>query len=1002
METRSLLTPISRLSISQLKQVHARIITNHHQSLKPIFVEWLLNLSCTGYARKMFDKMPLPSPTLYNMFVAAYSKQSLNKEAVDMFVLMHSKNAQIFGFSVPPVVKSCSGLMAVELGKQVHSVAVQSGLDYNVFSQTAFMDFYAKTGVIGCARLIFDGIKEKDVVSYNCLISGYAKSSNVLAARGLFDEMSERTIVSWNSIMASYAHVGDHHEAMRLFERMLAERFEPNGYTFVILLSVCSKIGDLDMGLRVKKFIDERNMFQDMIVATALLEMFVKCGDADKAREVFDRMEKKDIVAWGAMMAGYAQNGRLSEALELFECMKQQKIKPSNVIISSVLTVCGQLGSIETGERIGSYVESEGLRICVKNIPKYVTEDRLREFFAQRGEVTDAKLKHTIDGKSRQFGFIGYWTVEEAEDAIKYFNNSYLDTCRITCEIAHKVGDPNIPRPWSQYSKEKEKKTEDGKTVSGQKDTSKGLKTVHKGSKKIGELDDPMLREFLQVMQPRSKSKLWADDVVFPSTVDENGVSSSKMENEEKSVKKQVNGNLGAEMDTTLNDQSLGKKSRNLACEDVVSDMDYFKSRVKKEWSDSDSDTENDNDSDENNKPSAERHLDDRSGMEVDSVFDDNGKALWKDEEPLEQSENQLTSSEKPSSSEYGAANVSKTGRLFIRNLPYAATEEELDELFSKYGNVSEVHVVVDKDTRRSKGLAYVLYGSPDFAVRALEELDHSIFQGRLLHVMPAKAQNSTANHETNDSGSHTKTFKQKREEEREASEAGGKTQAWNSLFMRPDTVVEFMARKYGVSKRNVLDREKDNLAVHIELGETEVINETKKALANVGVNVSILEEFASKKTEDIKRSKKIILVKNLPYSCTEADLYDMFSKFGGLDRVIFPPTRTLALAVFLEWAGARAAFSSLAYKRFRDAPLYLEWAPKGIISGSTTVSMDQTTSNLVVGECEVKKVLLDQDVKGISYVDIDPERIELRSLFIKNLNFKTSDESLRKHLVRT
>ncbi|GAB2240262.1 hypothetical protein Droror1_Dr00020780 [Drosera rotundifolia] len=124
-----------------------------------------------------------------------------------------------------------------------------------------------------------------------------------------------------------------------------------------------------------------------------------------------------------------------------------------------------------------------------------------------------------------------------------------------------------------------------------------------------------------------------------------------------------------------------------------------------------------------------------------------------------------------------------------------------------------------------------------------------------------------------------------------------------------------------------------------------------------------------------------------------------MFSKFGDLDRVIFPPTRTLALAVFLERAGAHAAFSSLAYKRFSDAPLYLEWAPKGIISGSTTVSMDQTTSNLVVGEREVKKVLLDQDVKGISDVNIDPERIESRSLFIKNLNFKTSDESLRKHL---
>ncbi|ERM95101.1 hypothetical protein AMTR_s00009p00256580 [Amborella trichopoda] len=75
-----------------------------------------------------------------------------------------------------------------------------------------------------------------------------------------------------------------------------------------------------------------------------------------------------------------------------------------------------------------------GSRICVKNLPKYVTEDRLREFFSQKGEITDAKLMRTKDGKSRQFAFIGFRTEEEAKEAIKYFHNSYLDTSRITCE----------------------------------------------------------------------------------------------------------------------------------------------------------------------------------------------------------------------------------------------------------------------------------------------------------------------------------------------------------------------------------------------------------------------------------------------------------------------------------------------------------------------------------------------------------------------------------------
>ncbi|KAK0600933.1 hypothetical protein LWI29_019752 [Acer saccharum] len=109
-----------------------------------------------------------------------------------------------------------------------------------------------------------------------------------------------------------------------------------------------------------------------------------------------------------------------------------------------------------------------GSRICVKNLPKYMAEDRLREVFSQKGEITDSKLMRTKDGKSRQFAFIGFRTEQEAEEAIKYFNRSFLDTCRLTCEIAHKVGDPNMPRPWSRHSLKKEKKvTEDEKNLTG-------------------------------------------------------------------------------------------------------------------------------------------------------------------------------------------------------------------------------------------------------------------------------------------------------------------------------------------------------------------------------------------------------------------------------------------------------------------------------------------------------------------------------------------------------
>eukprot|EP00128_Syssomonas_multiformis_P011643 Colp12_sorted_trinity150504_noHs@33144 len=92
-------------------------------------------------------------------------------------------------------------------------------------------------------------------------------------------------------------------------------------------------------------------------------------------------------------------------------------------------------------------------RIIVKNLPKHITPERLREHFAQKGEITDVKLAKTDKGVFRRFGYIGFKTEKEAEDAVDYFNKTFVDTSKIEVEIARAFGDDALPRPWSRYSK---------------------------------------------------------------------------------------------------------------------------------------------------------------------------------------------------------------------------------------------------------------------------------------------------------------------------------------------------------------------------------------------------------------------------------------------------------------------------------------------------------------------------------------------------------------------
>ncbi|EOA16005.1 hypothetical protein CARUB_v10004134mg [Capsella rubella] len=625
-------------------------------------------------------------------------------------------------------------------------------------------------------------------------------------------------------------------------------------------------------------------------------------------------------------------------------------------------------------------------RICVKNLPKHVKEDRLRDVFSQKGEITDAKLMRSIDGKTRQFAFIGFRSAEEAQEAIKYFNKSFLDTSQIFVEIARKVGDENAPRPWSRLSRKKEEKVnEDSEKLSS------GLLNNGKakgGKKSKPEVDDPEFQEFLDVHQ-RGNSKIWSNDISIPHPPEQTGKGKVLMK---KADEPTVSNDTEPDKVITSSGTEKTKKSKAVAPTDDVSDMEYFKSRIKKNMSDSDSDDETDSSEDEvgdadlagNDSGKADADGLDTAirNFPIDGDVEAGGIDKDIDGDAMEVEADEKVAQESKADSD----DILDTGRLFVRNLPYTATEEDLMEHFSKFGDISEVHLVLDKETKRSKGIAYILYPIPECAARAMEELDNSIFQGRLLHILPAKHR-ETSDKQVNETSNLPKTFKQKREEQRKASETGGNTKAWNSLFMRPDTVLENIVRVYGVSKSELLDREAEDPAVRLALGETKVIAETKEALAKAGVNVSSLEEFAAGNGDEKNRSKHILLVKNLPFASTEKELAQMFGKFGSLDKIVLPPTKTLALVVFLEPAEARAAIKGMAYKRYKDAPLYLEWAPGNILESDNNEKKSDVVEN------DVRRVNVEHQV------EIDPDVTESNVLHVKNLSFKTTDESLKKHL---
>ncbi|TMW66538.1 hypothetical protein Poli38472_004303 [Pythium oligandrum] len=605
-------------------------------------------------------------------------------------------------------------------------------------------------------------------------------------------------------------------------------------------------------------------------------------------------------------------------------------------------------------------------RLYVQNLPAYVDTKRLRDHFASQGEVTDAVVIKTKDGsKSRRFGFVGYKTEQQATQARAFFDHSFLDTCRLNVTFAVTRDGDNTLRPWSKYSsgssrfdQQKQETEETSKPDSTKATATDGKK--RKGTKTdVVEESSAEFQEFLETMQARSKSKFWAnDDVQDPALAAKAAAEASKL--------------LGDDSDDD-DDVYVVKRTEEVEEEQAMeeakpqkemSDLDFLRSKVNKKL-----------DKEEDKAIAGSNDDDDDVDMESDS-----------DEEESKPKSNNADA--KPQN---GAADDEDkpTARLFVRNLPFTAVEEDLTDLFSGYGEIVEVHMPLD-ETKRRKGFGFVLFRNTVDAQKAMDTLNGFAFQGRRLHIIyarvkPVKVDPAAALADPN------LTYKQKKELERQLQ--ANKQTGWNASYIRGDATVGTLAERMGVKRGDIMDRENGNMAVRLAIGETMLVKENKEFFAKEGVDLDAIEGALVKtqpgaaKRDKIERSTTVILVKNLPHTTDEEELAQLFRKHGDIGRFLLAPSKTLALVEFFEPSEARKAFRSLAYKKFQHVPLYLEWAPVKVFTSAAKAP-------------EAKGVKSSTVVPGAGAADDDGEcpSVEANStICVKNLNFDTKEAALEK-----
>ncbi|GAB4858707.1 hypothetical protein Ancab_010180 [Ancistrocladus abbreviatus] len=252
----------------------------------------------------------------------------------------------------PFLIKEASSRFDAHMGQAVYAHVLRFGFDGDIYIQNSMIGFCSECRLLGNARKMFDEMSRRDIVSWNSMVVGCLRNGELDLASDLFRKMEERNIYTWNSMITGFVQAGQAKEGLKVFQEMQMmsdQDIRPDKITISSILSACASLGAIDHGNWVHEYLKRNGLESDMVIGTALIDMYGKCGHVERAVEVFRQMPEKDVLAWSAMISVFALHGRAKEAFHLLREMNMQGLKPNHVTFVGLLSACAHAGLVEEG-----------------------------------------------------------------------------------------------------------------------------------------------------------------------------------------------------------------------------------------------------------------------------------------------------------------------------------------------------------------------------------------------------------------------------------------------------------------------------------------------------------------------------------------------------------------------------------------------------------------------------------------------------------------------------
>ena len=322
-------------SIEIGKQVHEKIVNagflQNNVIVGSAVVDMYIKCGMLAKAQEVLERLPNRNVVSWSALIAGYVQQGHNHEAIYCFECMRNDGLLPDAVTFSCILKACGSMGAIEMGKEIHDEIMNRNL------------------------------LETDVVLASCLVDMYARCGVLVKAYQVLEELPLRNVVSWSALISGYAQHGKDKEALNCFEYMQLVGFSPDVVTFIGILKSCGNIGALDRGKEIHVEVVKERLHNNVLIGTALVDMYAKCDALVQAQRVFDQLQSRTAVCWNSLITGYAHWGHGQEALNCFEQMQRDGVSADMVTFLSALKACGSIGELEKGKEMHAKIIEQGI-----------------------------------------------------------------------------------------------------------------------------------------------------------------------------------------------------------------------------------------------------------------------------------------------------------------------------------------------------------------------------------------------------------------------------------------------------------------------------------------------------------------------------------------------------------------------------------------------------------------------------------------------------------------